>query len=160
MPNKPTFKTEANLVKRFVKSLRAGETSFGTLEITTEWDHRSGFVDVLARDEEKRLIAFEAKLRNWKRAFHQAYRNTAYADQAYILLPAREALKAAQYREDFEVRGIGLCSIQAGRVEVLIQAAPQEALLVWLRSRAHEFFDGDTSGDKRRDADGSCFAAL
>jgi hypothetical protein len=159
MPTKPTFKTEANLVKRFVRSLKAGETAFGVLQITTEWDHRSGYVDVLARDSDNNLIAFEAKLKDWKRAFHQAYRNTAYANQAYILLPAKEAQKALQYREEFDLRGIGLCSIQAGRVEVLVEAAEQEALLTWLRSRAHDFFDGVTR-DQRRDLDESCWAGM
>lgn len=148
---KPIFDTEARLVDLFVRSLQDGQTAFGTLQITTEWDHRSGFVDVLVRDARNNLIAFEAKLKDWKRAFFQAYRNTAYANKTYILLPHKEAEKVMRFREEFELRGIGLCSMNGECFQVLIEAAEQEALLAWLRNRAHEFFDKVSNDDARED---------
>jgi hypothetical protein len=135
-------------VEAFVGKLQAGRTSFGSVQITTEWDHRSGLVDVLARDCSSRLIAFEAKLTDWRRAFMQAYRNTAYANRSYVLLPNDKVHRALCEQEEFEFRGIGLCSFDGKEVNVLIEAGEQDPLLSWLRTRAHQYFD--TLPDERR----------
>ena len=135
------FPTEAALVESFVEKLEKGRTRYGRVEIATEWDHRSGLVDVLARDSRGSLLAFEAKLDNWRRAVEQAYRNTAYANQVYVLLPPAVARRAMQYREQFELRGIGLCSFNGRFTRVLIEALDHDALLTWVRARAHEHFD-------------------
>ncbi len=135
------FTTEACLVERFIGALQAGSTVFGPVQVTTEWDHRSGSVDVLARDGTQSLVAFEAKLGDWRRAFLQAYRNTAYANRAYVLLPEKTVHRAMRDREEFEFRGVGLCAFDGKQVRVLIEASEQDALLVWLRVRAHEHFD-------------------
>jgi hypothetical protein len=139
--NNKEFATEACLVERFLSALQAGRTVFGAVQVTTEWDHRSGCVDVLARDGTQSLVAFEAKLADWKRAFLQAYRNTAYANRAYVLLPEKTAHRAMRNREEFEFRGVGLCAFDGEQVQILIEAFEQEALLAWLRARAHEHFD-------------------
>lgn len=141
------FATEADFVDRFVGKLSKGRTSFGKVQITKEWDHTSGFVDVLARHRKKTLVAFEAKLDNWKRAFHQAYRSTAYANKSYVIVPTHVAARALRDRDEFELRGVGLCSFDGKSVQVLIEASEQDALLVWLRAQAHEFFD--TLDDER-----------
>lgn len=135
------FATEADFVERFVNKLAKGRTVFGRVQITTEWDYRSGIVDVLARHRRKTLVAFEAKLDNWKRAFHQAYRSTAYANKSYVIVPEHVASRAMREREEFELRGVGLCSFNGIAVQVLIEATEQDALLRWLRERAHEHFD-------------------
>ena len=135
------FATEADFVDGFVGKLSKGRTSFGKVQITKEWDHRAGFVDVLARHRRKTLVAFEAKLDNWKRAFHQAYRSTAYANRSYIIVPANVANRALRDRDEFELRGVGLCSFDGKSVQVLIEASEQEALLTWLRAQAHKHFD-------------------
>jgi hypothetical protein len=139
--NSREFSTEASLVERFIGALRAGRTVFGAVQVTTEWDHRSGYVDVLARDGTQSLVAFEAKLADWRRAFHQAYRNTVYANRAYVLLPEKIAHRAMRDREEFEFRGVGLCAFDGKQVRVLIEASEQDALLAWLRVRAHKHFD-------------------
>jgi len=135
------FATEADFVDRFVGKLSKGRTSFGKVQITKEWDHRAGYVDVLARHRRKTLVAFEAKLDNWKRAFHQAYRSTAYANKSYVIVPAHVASRALRDRDEFELRGVGLCSFDGKSVQVLIEASEQDALLTWLREQAHEHFD-------------------
>lgn len=135
------FSTESSLVERFVGTLQAGRTAFGSVQVTTEWDHCSGIVDVLARDGAQALVAFEAKLADWRRAFLQAYRNTAYANRAYVLLPEKTAHRALSDREEFEFRGIGLCAFNGREVKILIDAAEQDPLLQWLRVRAHEHFN-------------------
>lgn len=136
------FASEASFVERFVGALQSGCTPYGSVQVSTEWDYNSGFVDVLARDRSQALLAFEAKLKDWRRAFLQAYRNTAYANRAYVLLPTIVAQRALQSREEFEYRGIGLCAFDGKKIEVLIEAMEQDALLAWLRTRAHEFFNG------------------
>jgi predicted nuclease with RNAse H fold len=146
-PKARRFSSEAALVECFVEKLERGRTRYGRVEVVTEWDHRSGLVDVLARDSKGTLVAFEAKLENWRRAFDQAYRNTAYADRVYVLLPPTAAQRAMQNREQFELRGIGLCSFDGRASRVLIEASDHDALLKWVRARAHEHFD--TIADER-----------
>ena len=141
------FATEADFVDSFVGKLAKGRTAFGRVQITTEWDHRAGIVDVLARNRRKGLVAFEAKLDNWKRAFHQAYRSTAYANKSYVIVPKHVASRAMRDQEEFELRGVGLCSFDGSAVQVLIEAAEQDALLRWLREQAHEHFN--TLSDER-----------
>ncbi len=143
----PKFATEADFVDKFIGKLAKGRTSFGRVQITTEWDHRAGLVDVLARNRRQGLVAFEAKLDNWKRAFHQAYRSTAYANKSYVIVPSKVAGRAMRDREEFELRGVGLCSFDGSAVQVLIEATEQDALLRWLREQAHEHFD--TLSDER-----------
>lgn len=136
------FDSEAEMVNRFVAALSKRSSRFGKLAIATEWDHRAGYVDVLARDRNRALIAFEAKLGDWKRAFMQAYRNTAYADRAYVLLPAGVADRAFAHKGTFEDKGIGLCRFDGEQIEILVEAANQVPLVAWVRSKAHEHFDG------------------
>lgn len=147
------FSTEADFVERFVSKLSKGRTSFGKVQITKEWDHTAGFVDVLARHRRKTLVAFEAKLDNWKRAFHQAYRSTAYANKSYVIVPTHVAARALRDRDEFELRGVGLCSFDGKSVQVLIEASEQDALLVWLRAQAHEHFD---ALDHERSVESGC----
>jgi len=47
---------------------------------------------MLAKREANTLIAVEAKLKDWKYALHQAYRNTCFARQSFVLLPKAVAL--------------------------------------------------------------------
>lgn len=157
------FSTEACLVEGFVGMLESGRTPFGVTQVATEWDHRSGFVDVLARDLEQTLVAFEAKLADWRRAFMQAYRNTAYANRTYVLLPEKTVHRALCHREEFEFRGVGLCSFDGITVRILIEAAAQDPLLRWLHALAHEHFDGGSdephTARPRRNRDRSMSAA-
>jgi hypothetical protein len=135
------FATEAAIVECFMGEVSKGRTSFRREQITKEWDHTAGFVDVLARHRRKSLVAFEAKLDNWKRAAHQAYRRTAYANKSYVIVPAHVAARAIRDRNEFELWGVGLCSFDWKSVQVRIEAPEQDALLAWLRAQAHEHFD-------------------
>lgn len=143
-----TFTTEADLVDGFVSELKAGKSCYGLVQVTCEWDHRAGLVDVLARDSGDGLVAFEAKLDNWRRAFMQAYRSTAYADRTYVLVPPLVAKRALQDREEFELRGVGLCAFDGQSINILIEASEQEPLLQWVREKAHQHFN--SMPDERR----------
>lgn len=135
------FQSEAALVDKFVDELQTGSSCYGSVQVTREWNHRAGLVDVLVRDATGGLVAFEAKLDNWRRAFLQAYRNTAYADRAYVLVPPAVAARALQDREEFELRGVGLCSFDGEAIHIVIEACEQQSLLQWVRVQAHDHFN-------------------
>ena len=56
----------------------------------------------------KRIIAFEAKLHDWKRAISQAYRYQRYANQAWVVLDASRAKGATRATEQFRRLNVGL----------------------------------------------------
>lgn len=64
-----------------------------------------------------RSIAFELKLRDWRRGLRQAYRYRAFANQSYVVLDASNARSAIQNTELFVRSNIGLIAVdQAGKV--------------------------------------------
>ncbi len=149
---KEAFVSEAALVEQFMALLREGVSPWGDLLTTTEWDYRTGITDVLARTADGQLVAFEAKLTDWRRASHQAYRNTTFAGRVYVVMPTRAAERTRAHEALFARYGIGLCSVDADRIRVLIEAPDTEPLLPWLHKRAHSYFDKVASdhGDQPR----------
>jgi hypothetical protein len=141
--SKPTaqFSDEAELVRHLVHQLKANVGPWGRLQTLTEWDYRSGITDILARTSRNELIAFEAKLTDWRRALFQAYRNTAFALRAYVVLPEPAALRAQSHIQLFKMYGVGLCSCSLDDFSVRIEAQESEPLMAWLSSRAHMTFD-------------------
>src|SRR5690606_4254422 len=135
----PEYVTEASLVGDFIAALRTGATCWGPVQIVSEWVHSAGSVDVLCRTRSRKLVAFEAKLSDWRRAFHQAFRNGTYANRVYVVLPIHAARIACKHRLLFEAHGVGLCSINRGRVHVHVRATPQPQLLTWVTQRAHSY---------------------
>ena len=125
-----------------VKLLGKANSPWGRVQTVTEWDYRSGISDILGRDSHNDIIAFEAKLRDWRRACYQAYRSTAFAPRAYVVLPELVATRVQCYRDVFERYGVGLCYCRSGELSILIEARPAEPLMKWLTDRAHTMFDG------------------
>lgn len=142
-PRSQQYATEAALVEDFLDLLQQGESPWGIVEMTTEWDYRNGITDVLVRTDDGSLVAFEAKLTDWRKATHQAYRNTTFAERVYVVMPPRAAERASSYSDVFSRYGIGLCSVQNNRVSIVIEAPAldDEPLLPWLHRKAHLFFD-------------------
>jgi hypothetical protein len=138
----PGFRSEAELVSRIIRSLSGRNTAWGRVQLLTEWDYRSGITDVLARTNQKEVIAFEAKLNDWRRAIYQAYRNTSFASRSYVVLPTHVATRAEKSPEMFENYGVGLCACDNRGLSVLIEAQTSEPLMEWLTKRAHATFDG------------------
>jgi hypothetical protein len=139
--NETSFATEAAMVEQFITLLHNGSSPWGDLLTTTEWDYRTGITDVLARTSDGQLVAFEAKLYDWRRAAHQAYRNTTFAGRAYVVLPSSAAERIHANEQVFTRYGVGLCSIDADRITVLIEALETKPLLPWLYQRAQSYFD-------------------
>jgi hypothetical protein len=136
------FNTEIELVEKAMELLASGRSPWGRVELVTEWDYRHGRADILARTTSNSLIALEAKLTRWQVACDQAYRNTAYATQAYVLLSEQVALRAQRSCSRFEHRRIGLCAITNSEISMLIEAPIVSPLMSWVTDLAHSTFDG------------------
>jgi len=142
------YSTEADLVNDFMSLLQRGVSPWGPVEATTEWDYRTGVTDVLVRTRCGDLVAFEAKLSDWRRAAHQAYRNTTFARKAYVVMPQGIAERAVVHSDVFLRYGVGLCSVTKQGISVLIDAPglSAEPLLPWMHKRAQVFFDSTAGG--------------
>ena len=136
------FGSETELVDRVIRFLKRRESPWGRVQTLTEWDYRSGITDILARTRHREVIAFEAKLTDWRRAIHQAYRNTTFALRSYVVLPDQVARRAEGSTDLFTSHGVGLCACAARGLSILIEARESDPLMEWLTRRAHATFDG------------------
>lgn len=144
------FLDEKAMVFRFIEILEQATTPWGELQIGTEFFYQRGRTDLIAVSEEGDVIAFEAKLKKWKIALQQAYRNKCFADISYVLLPKDEVRIASQYLDEFERREVGLCSISDDEVNILFPAKRTKPLQPWLRHRALLYVskEGGTNGQE------------
>ena len=131
-----TFVSEQKLVDRFVGLLEADRTPWGKVAFTREFDYSRGRTDVVAVSDSNTLIAVEAKLVDWKRALHQAYRNTCFAHRSFVLVPQKIALAAAAFVAEFESRRVGLCYIGESNLVVLQDSPSTVPLEPWLAKEA------------------------
>jgi hypothetical protein len=131
-----TFRSEQNLVDRFVSLLEIGQSPWGEVSIRREFDYSRGRADVVAVAYPEMLIAVEAKLEDWKEALHQAYRNTCFAHRSFVLLPKQVALVAGAFGAEFERRGVGLCYIDNASLVILHDSPVSAPLEPWLASQA------------------------
>ena len=80
----------------------------------------SGFV--LKRKYEipfKKSFAFEAKLKNWKRAFIQAYRYKWFAHYSYVIMDEAHAKPAIKQVAHFKNHNVGLLTLSVdGNIEI------------------------------------------
>jgi hypothetical protein len=129
--------TEAALVRRFVEVLRSDDSPWRSIGILEEFNYLRGRTDVVVTTDDC-TIAFEAKLTNWRRALDQAYRNTCYAVESYVLLPADRAKYAMKYIAEFEERGVGLCSIDHKQVEILHRPPARPPVEPWLTAHVRQ----------------------
>lgn len=66
------------------------------------------------------IIAFEAKLTNWRRALYQASRYRAFAHTAWVVMPESNVTMAKSNLDQFQAMNIGLISVpSAGEPTVL-----------------------------------------
>lgn len=131
-----TFATEETLVDSLVAVLTSSRTPWGEVRFAREFDYSRGRADIVAVAEADALIAIEAKLKDWKCALHQAYRNTCFAHQSFVLLPKPAALTAFAFRAEFEKRGVGLCYIDGADLVILQDSPTSPPLEPWLAAEA------------------------
>jgi hypothetical protein len=129
------FDSEGALVDKFLTCLRT-VSPWGKVMAGVEFFYQRGRTDVVAVDDDGRVIAFEAKLLKWREALQQAYRNTCFAHRSYVVLPRHTAMLAHRYSAEFALRGIGICYIWQEGVIVLQEADETDPLQPWLSRQA------------------------
>lgn len=111
----------------FVKELYCGESSCKLIEPKGLF----GVPDLLIVNWKKEedggngitFIAFEMKLRDWKRALAQAFRYRAFANISYVVLDHQYANPALRNLKKFQRSNIGLVSID-GEGQVYLHFEP------------------------------------
>ena len=73
----------------------------------------------------KNIIAIEAKLSDWRAGIEQAIRYKQYANEVYVAVGA-ENVKNVD-KELFRSKNIGLMSVSAGKLRIVIKAKKQKA---------------------------------
>lgn len=126
------YRSERLLVDHFCELLESGGSPWGKLHVAREFDYRRGRADIVAVDSRGDVIAFEAKLRQWKHAMHQAYRNRCFAHRSYVVLPSDTARNAQRQGAEFERRSVGLCHPDRTTVVVALPSARQTPIQPWL----------------------------
>jgi hypothetical protein len=81
------------------------------------------------------LLAFEMKLRDWRKALGQAYRYRYFADAAYVVLPPDAAATAKQHLEVFQKLGVGLWSFDKQKDTIRRIYTPRARASLSLRAR-------------------------
>jgi hypothetical protein len=137
-----TFENEKTLVNRLVKLLKGETTCLGSVDVVPEFFYCRGRADVVALSADRTVIAFEAKMKNWKSALHQAYRNTCFAHCSYVVLPKDTALSALRFIGEFEKRGVGLCYVDDRDLVIVHRSARNEPIEPWLARDAMVFAQG------------------
>ncbi|MCG7946233.1 MAG: hypothetical protein N0C84_07805 [Candidatus Thiodiazotropha taylori] len=128
------FLSEQELVNEFLQGIHSGISPWGAA--ATEFDYQSGRTDVIAIGADNQLVAFEAKLTRWKVAVHQAFKNTCFAEESYVVLPKSIAERAYSQCEEFSKRRVGLCYVENSDIVILIQAPRVSPLNMWLNAKA------------------------
>lgn len=101
---------EAIKESKYIKELTANSSSI----IKEEVKGFFGIPDIVVvkNDTEKQIsYAYEAKLKNWKRAIVQAFRYKAFTNISYVILDHDHVSPALLQRERFVKSNIGLMSI-------------------------------------------------
>ena len=135
------YKLECHLVNDFEELLSSSDNPFTELRFAFEFGHSDGRVDVIARTESGDLIAFEAKLKQWRVAINQAYRNTSFSHYSYVVLPPQTVKNALRRRHEFERLGVGLCSVGPDGLVIEIPASRKAPFQPWITDTAMRYID-------------------
>ncbi len=141
------FKSEDELVKDFCNIIGQGQTPWGQSVFNTEFNFIRGKTDIVAKSGSNKLIAFEAKLNNWKKALNQAYRCTSFANESYVIMPKNTAIKLEKYISEFHRRSVGLCYIDDDKIVVLIESNTQDPIQPWLFEKAVDYIEGSLQNE-------------
>jgi len=81
------------------------------------------------------LTAVELKLRNWRRALHQAFRMQRSVDYSWVVLDSAQAEPARRSADEFRELGVGLATLNAGTQEITVvsRARAVRHTSPWLR---------------------------
>lgn len=129
------FTNERALVDDFVQCLE-NRSDAPSSKVLREFFYHRGRADVVALDDRGDIVATEAKLSRWRDALHQAYRNTCFAHWSFVLLPQKTAMVAARFTNEFERRGIGLCTMVEGNLVIILEGRKHTPVQPWLSDEA------------------------
>jgi hypothetical protein len=106
------------------------------MSLCFEFLFMGGKTDVIGVTGKGTVYSFEAKLKRWRKCLDQAYRNTSFSHYSYVVLPGDTVHKALQEEELFQKRGVGLCSMEGGKLRLHIRPKKLQPLQPWLTQRA------------------------
>lgn len=134
------FAYESELVAAAIQAFAAGLDEWGVVEFGLEFDYRCGRTDIVAVSGNGSIIAIEAKLRDWRGALQQAYRNTSFASESYVLMPHAAIPRVLAHAIEFSRRGVGICVVEPDALRVVHPARRRkDPLLPALSQRAAAF---------------------
>ena len=138
------YRLESHLVESFKYLLETKKILVDNSLIqdyANEYDYKNGRVDIVSKSKYNELIAFEAKLYDWKKAMNQAYRNTSFAHYSFVLLPFDTALKALAWETEFKKRNVGIYSLKKEEPIILLHPDKKTPIQPWLTKRAIQFIN-------------------
>jgi hypothetical protein len=77
------------------------------------------------------IIAVEAKLKNWRQAIQQAYRDRLFADRVYVALPSEHASSAIENISQFRQTSVGLIIWEDDRAKVYYHPPRNRSVSRW-----------------------------
>jgi len=131
------FELEIELVEKFMNHIKSDMLNISIENISREFYYNNGRTDLIALTSDQSLIAFEAKLKDWKKAMTQAYRNTLFANYSYVVLPASKQYVLDKAEHDFIRRRIGLVLVDSKKSWIAIDAKRNKPILPWLQKKAN-----------------------
>jgi hypothetical protein len=139
---KNVFNKEKDLIKTFIYHLENNQYDVDFVSWSFEFNFSGGRTDIIAKNTERKVYAFEAKLNNLKKVINQAYRNTSFADYSFVVLPESKKNAASRLAAEFKRRKIGLVFVNEEKAWTEINASHHFPLLPWLKDKADEALAG------------------
>jgi hypothetical protein len=139
---KAVYELEIDLVKDFQTTVYGTPNAFTIIAMASEFNYVEGKVDIIAKNNNGDLIAFEAKLSRWRDALNQAYRNSSFAHYSYVVLPETTSENAISHINEFYRRGVGLCSFGSSGLRIKIPATKRNPIQPWVTNMALSYIGG------------------
>lgn len=153
------YTLERDLVNDFLGNLRVEDNNvnpWGILPTAIEFNYVRGRTDVIGLTYNQEIMAFEMKLKRWRDALHQAYRNTCFAHYSYIVIPEDVANKAFRSAYNtFSKLSVGICYIGSNGINILMPAKKITPLQRLLTGRAEQYIL-ENGGNDINDTRASC----
>jgi hypothetical protein len=135
--NNSGYRYESDLVSDFINSIHL-LPKHKVVKSFKEFDYQRGRADICALSSSQDLICIEAKLKNWKSAFHQAYKNTSYSHYSYILVPEKLVSTFENRQISTRYDGIGIISMGDRGLSMIKKAKKNKPIQPWLTKQAIE----------------------
>jgi len=114
-------KGEELFVLSFARALRARQQNKEDFLVREFALNGYGIADLLCltsepikgtQEQKMSILAFEMKMRDWRKALSQAFRYRYFADKSIVVLPPEQAALAAEYLTTFKRLRVGLWSFE------------------------------------------------